>query len=88
MGEVKMKIVKPKINKPLLQDINICLKNNEFYNVNFTKAEFLKVNLNNIDFSTCNINSIVIDISSLKGIIISNWQCCEIVSIFGVKTKN
>ena len=27
-----MKIVKPKINNPMLQDINTCLKNNEFYN--------------------------------------------------------
>ena len=48
-----MKIVKPKINNPMLQDINTCLKNNEFYNAIIKNKIRNNVVIKDITFDSC-----------------------------------
>ena len=59
-----MKIVKPKINNPMLQDINTCLKNNEFYNAIIKNKIRNNVVIKDITFDSCIFENV--DFSNIK----------------------
>ena len=63
-----MKIVKPKINNPMLQDINTCLKNNEFYNAIIKNKIRNNVVIKDITFDSCIFENV--DFSNIA-------KCCK-----------
>ena len=62
-------------------------KNLFFDNVDLQRAEFIKINLNDVDFSNSDISGVMFDLNSLKGIIVDEFQCRNLVGMFGVKVK-
>jgi uncharacterized protein YjbI with pentapeptide repeats len=62
-------------------------KNLIFDNVDLYRAEFVKINLNDVDFSNSDISGVMFDMNSLRGIVVDEFQCKSLITMFGVNVK-
>jgi len=78
--------------------VNSSLKESRFYTLEMSNLQFQDCNLSgleiidtsfkNIDVSTCNIENLRSNIDNLKNMVISREQAMDLISIFGLITKN
>ena len=52
---------------------------------NLCLSEFVHTSLENINLSDCKISGIRVTADSLKGLIVSEFQALELVSLLGIK---